>query len=106
LHTAEQETERKDRSTSNIINDIYESIIDKPTGSLQGIQWEIQQHLGWDCSIRGFLSTEWLETSRLMNLEKPEAEIVGCIIIMLRKTWNEDSKKKTDTWLRLLECKA
>jgi hypothetical protein len=48
-----------------------------------------------------------------MNLEKPDAEIIGWIIIMLWKTWNEagkleieDSKKKTDTWLRLLECKA
>jgi hypothetical protein len=48
-----------------IINDIYELIIDKPTGSLQSLQWEIQQQLGWDCSIQGFLSTEWLEIPRL-----------------------------------------
>jgi hypothetical protein len=73
----------------SIINDIYESIIDKLTGSLQGIQWEMQQHLGWDCCIRGFLSTEWLQISRLMNFEKPEAEIIGWIIIILWKTRNE-----------------
>jgi hypothetical protein len=72
-----------------IINDIYESIINKPTGSLQGIQWEIQQHLGWDCCIRGFLSSEWLEISGLLNLEKPAVETVGLIIIILWKTWNE-----------------
>jgi hypothetical protein len=72
-----------------IINDMYELIIDKPTGSLQSLQWEIQQHLGWDCSIRGYLSTEWLEIPRLMNLEKPEVETVGWIIITLWKTWNE-----------------
>jgi hypothetical protein len=56
----------------NIVNDIYELIIDKPTGSLQGIHWEIQQYLGWDCCIRGFLSTKWLENSRLTNLENPD----------------------------------
>jgi hypothetical protein len=56
-----------------IINDIHESIIDKPTGSLQGINWEMQQYLGWDYCIRGFLSTKWLEISRFMNLEKPDA---------------------------------
>jgi hypothetical protein len=72
-----------------IINDIYELIIDKPTGSLQSLQWEIQKQLGWDCSIRGFLSTEWLEIPRLINLEKPEVETVRWIIIELWKTWNE-----------------
>jgi hypothetical protein len=78
----------KTDSHQTIINDMYESIIDKPTGSLQGIQWEIQQHLRWDCCIRGFLSTEWLEISGLLNLEKPAVETVGWIIIILWKTWN------------------
>jgi hypothetical protein len=65
-----------------VINDIYESIFDKPTASMQAINWEMQQHIGWDCCFRGFLSTEWLAVSRLMNLEKPDAEIIGWIIIM------------------------
>jgi hypothetical protein len=77
-----------------IIKDIYNLIIDKPTGSLQSLQWEIQQYLGWDCCIRGFLSTEWLEIPRLMNLEKPEVETVGWIIITLWKTWNEAWKAR------------
>jgi hypothetical protein len=38
--------------------------------------------------IRGFLSTEWLEISGLLNLEKPAVETVGWIIIILWKTWN------------------
>jgi hypothetical protein len=69
-----------------IINDIYELIIDKQTGSLQSLQLKIQQQLGWDCSIQGFLSTEWLEIPRLMNLEKPEVKTVGWLIITLWKT--------------------
>jgi hypothetical protein len=77
-----------------IINDIYNLIIDKPTGSLQSLQWEIQQYLGWDCCIRGFLSTEWLEIPRLMNIEKPEVEMVGWIIITLWKAWNEAWKAR------------
>jgi hypothetical protein len=54
-------------------------IVEKPTGSMQAINWEMQQNIGWDCCIRGFLSTEWLAlaVSRLMNLEKPDAEIIG-----------------------------
>jgi hypothetical protein len=44
----------KTDSHQTIINDMYESIIDKPTGSLQGIQWEIQQHLRWDNVSEGF----------------------------------------------------
>jgi hypothetical protein len=71
------------------INDIYQSIIDKPTGSLQCIKLEMQHSLGWECCIRGFLRSELLEISRLLNLEKPDAKIIGWIIIMLWKTWNE-----------------
>jgi hypothetical protein len=91
-----------------IIKDIYNLIIDKPTGSLQSLKWEIQKYLGWDCCIRGFLSTEWLEILRLMNLEKPEIETVGWIIIThgtkRGRLGTEDSKKKTDTQLRMLRC--
>jgi hypothetical protein len=77
-----------------IIKDIYNLIIDKPTGPVQSLQWETQQYLGWDCCIRGFLSTEWLEIPRLMNLEKPEVETVGWIIVTLWKTWNEAWKAR------------
>jgi hypothetical protein len=75
-----------------VINDNYELIVDKPTGSMQAINWEMQQLIGWDCCIQGFLSTERLAVSRLMNLEKPDAEIIGWIIVMLWKTWNETWK--------------
>jgi hypothetical protein len=78
----------------SIINDVYESIINKSTGSLQGIHWETQQHLGWDCCIRGFLSTELLEISRLRNLEKSDFKIIGWIIITLWKTWNKAWKAR------------
>jgi hypothetical protein len=80
-----------------IIIDKYELMIDKPTGSLQSLKWKIQQQLGWDCSIQGFLSTEWLEIPRLMNLEKPEVKTVGWIIITPWKNMErsvEGSKQK------------
>jgi hypothetical protein len=77
-----------------VINDIYESIVDKSTGSMQAINWEIQQYIGWDCCIRGILLTEWLAVSRLMNVEKLDSEIIGWIIIMLWKTWNEAWKAR------------
>jgi hypothetical protein len=54
----------------------------------------MQQSLGWECCIRGFLTSEWLEISRLLNLEKPDAKIIGWIIIMLWKTWNEAWKTR------------
>jgi galactose-1-phosphate uridylyltransferase len=34
-----------------IFKHIYESIIENPTGSLQGMNWEMQQSLGWECCI-------------------------------------------------------
>jgi hypothetical protein len=37
----------------------------------------MQQYLGRDCCIRGFLSTKWLENSRLTNLEKPDVKTIG-----------------------------
>jgi hypothetical protein len=77
-----------------IIKDIYNLIIDKPTGSLQSLQWEIQQYLGWDYCIRGFLSTEWLEIPRLINFKRPAVKTVRWIIITLWKTWNEAWKAR------------
>jgi hypothetical protein len=71
----------------------------------------LQQLIGWDCCIQGFLLTEWLAVSRLMNLKKPDAEIIGWIIIMLWKHGTKpgkletrNSKNKTDILFKPLTC--
>jgi hypothetical protein len=101
----------KTEELKTVINDIYESIFDKPTGSVQDINWEMQQLIGWDCCIQGILSTEWLAVSRLMNLKNRTLKSLEGLLLCYGKHGTKpgklesrNSKKKTDILLKPLTC--